>query len=133
MFLGLASGNNTYSGRVEVFYNDQWGTVCDDFWMINDASVACRQLGFPYGASEAISQYGGGTGPIWLDDLDCWATGDDLFNCVRRGNIDIGTNNCVHSEDAGAVCIPVRKFHRFQCSYTVTSCLFCVHVLYRTC
>ena len=86
---------------------NEWGTVCDDFWQINDASAACRQLGFPYGASEAITQFGGGTGQIWLDNLGCSATANNLFNCP--GN-SIGDHNCVHSEDAGAVCIPVRKF-----------------------
>ena len=109
----MVGGNNTYSGRVEVFTRNEWGTVCDDGWQLNDASVACRQLGFPYGASEAISQFGGGTGPIWLDNLGCYATGDSLFDCV--GN-PIGIHNCVHSEDAGAVCIPVRKFEIFYCS-----------------
>ena len=111
----MVGGNNTYSGRVEVFANNQWGTVCDDFWQLNDASVACRQLGFPYGASEAITQaqFGSGTGPIWLDNLHCSATGNSLFNC--QGNA-IGNHNCDHSEDAGAVCIPVRKFKVLYCS-----------------
>ena len=34
------------SGRVEVCFNETWGTICDSFWTVNDGRVACRQLGF---------------------------------------------------------------------------------------
>ena len=44
--LQLANGIIDNEGRVEICYNNVWGTVCDNSWSSNDAKVVCRQLGY---------------------------------------------------------------------------------------
>jgi deleted-in-malignant-brain-tumors protein 1 len=91
------------TGRVEVFYNGQWGTICDNGWDIDNAKVVCRQLRYKY----AIRALGGsdvpdGTGKIWLDDVDCGGTEQKLASCAHTA---WGNNNCHHAEDAGVECL----------------------------
>jgi len=42
--LRLVRGETEREGRLEVRYNDLWGTVCDDYFNNVDAGVACREL-----------------------------------------------------------------------------------------
>ena len=46
----LADGPDQYTGRLEVCYNGQWGTVCDDLFGQEEATVACRSAGLPDGS-----------------------------------------------------------------------------------
>ncbi|XP_063951456.1 deleted in malignant brain tumors 1 protein-like [Lytechinus pictus] len=100
----LIGGGAAYQGRVEIFYNFQWGTVCDDSWDLQDATVVCRQLGFT-GATDAPQRahFGAGSGAILLDDLRCTGSESMLVNCPGA---DFYQHNCVHNEDASVICIP---------------------------
>ena len=99
----LVGGNNTAEGRVEVFHDGSWGTVCDDNWNLEDANVVCRMLGYT-GATGAIccARFGLGFGrPILLDDVQCSGAEGNLGECEHRG---FGVHDCTHFEDAGVIC-----------------------------
>ncbi|XP_071498746.1 uncharacterized protein [Diadema antillarum] len=98
----LRGGSSAREGRVEIFYDGAWGTVCDDFWDLNDAHVVCRMLGYP-GAERAVGRasFGEGQGQIVLDDVQCEGSEQNLTECRHNG---YGVHNCRHSEDAGVEC-----------------------------
>ena len=129
----LVGGSNQYEGRVEVCIDDWWGTVCDDLWDNTDATVVCKQLGYMHtgglylqvqldleyfcsitrflyatgGTAYSDAHFGAGSGPIFLDDVQCTSSDSKLVECYSR---PILSHNCLHSADAGVGC----KGKRFQ-------------------
>lgn len=101
--LRLAGSSRESEGRVEIFHDGQWGTVCDDGWDIKEARVVCRQLKF-LGAKSVVTGeeiYGKASGPIWMDDTECDGTERYLHACKFKG---WGVTDCSHKEDIGVVC-----------------------------
>jgi len=100
--LRLVGGSTYKEGRVEMYYNGGWGTICDDLWDNLDAGVVCRQLGFgSYGTALTGTSVPDGSGSIWLDDVKCIGSEINILSCPRK---PVGSHNCGHSEDAGVRC-----------------------------
>uniref|UniRef100_A0A8D2AIB4 SRCR domain-containing protein n=1 Tax=Sciurus vulgaris TaxID=55149 RepID=A0A8D2AIB4_SCIVU len=102
LMVRLVNGKNQCEGRVEVYHNGTWGSVCDDLWSLPAAQVVCRQVGC--GAALAAPRsglFGHGSGPIFLDDVRCTGNESNLGQCHHLG---LSVHNCGHQEDAGAVC-----------------------------
>ncbi|XP_071264600.1 neurotrypsin isoform X2 [Salvelinus alpinus] len=98
----LVGGESVKEGRVEVYLQGVWGTVCDDGWTDVNAEVVCRQLGYSGVAKARVMAYfGEGEGPIHVDNVKCSGEERSLVDCLKQPT---GTHNCRHSEDAGVIC-----------------------------
>ncbi|KAL3971634.1 E3 ubiquitin-protein ligase [Sarotherodon galilaeus] len=96
------SGSTRCSGRVEIYHNSSWGTICDDDWDLNDAEVVCRQLDCGTALSATTkAHFGAGTGHIWLHFATCSGNENSLSECDRNG---LPKQSCGHHEDAGVIC-----------------------------
>ena len=100
----LVGGSGQHEGRVEVYHNGAWGTVCDDDWNLQDATVVCRQLGY-FDATAALGsdRFGAGSarGLISFSELACIGNESSISECPH---LLTSVHNCTHSEDVGVVC-----------------------------
>ncbi|XP_046745946.1 uncharacterized protein LOC124403977 isoform X2 [Diprion similis] len=100
----LSGSNNTNQGRVEVKVWGKWGQVCDDGFGMIAANVACKELGFIYGAQEVrpAGFYGNADSQLFLmDQLKCRGNETSLRECDFDG---WGVHNCLPEEAVGIVC-----------------------------
>ncbi|XP_025102866.1 deleted in malignant brain tumors 1 protein-like [Pomacea canaliculata] len=99
----LVKGTSRYNGRLELFYNGTWNTVCNDLFDAKEAKVACRMLGFNSSRALAVrtSMYGEDSAPILLDNVRCRGSEATLMQCQHNG---LYNNDCGHQEDLGVIC-----------------------------
>ncbi|XP_029592683.1 T-cell differentiation antigen CD6 isoform X3 [Salmo trutta] len=98
----LAGGSHHCEGRVELWREEKWGTVCDDSWDLRDGGVVCAQLGCgsALNVSGEDGSFEAGVGQVLLDEVNCGGSERNLWECPSMGTV----NDCGHKEDAAVVC-----------------------------
>ena len=106
----LAGGSGPDNGRLEVYFRNQWGSVCigvnSDMYAEQNAKVLCRSLGYGVGTvmKSSKKKYGTGNGPVWVKSLTCQSHVDPatIKDCVRQwGNA--GDDSCSNRKNELAV------------------------------
>ena len=100
----LDGGSNPLEGRVEVCFNNAWGTVCDNSFSTPDANVVCRQLGYRFNGTQVLSifEFSQGSGPIFLDEVACDGEERRIMEC---GGTAPGVHTCTHNQDVAIRCV----------------------------
>lgn len=98
----VGGGTIAPQGRVEVFHDGVWGTICKNSWGIEDANMVCRQLGYN-GAIMIphLAIFGPGKGVIWMDRLNCNGDENSITSCGHAG---WGVASRNHRYDASVIC-----------------------------
>jgi hypothetical protein len=151
----LVGGTSDHEGRLEIFHNGLYGTVCDDIVQasgnINSdtarealAAVVCRQLGYSLGGEEYDAT--GGDGQIWVDGAKPWVhyavnkqhqsggcvgTEQNLTQCPRI-SFEMHGGDCHHDEDVGIRCFTpatVRHYLATTVVHEVDAPSFCLRVV----
>ncbi|KAL6460189.1 hypothetical protein MHYP_G00319480 [Metynnis hypsauchen] len=100
--LRLRGGKGICSGRLEVYHNAEWGSICDDLWDIRDAQVVCRQLGCgPALSADGSAVFGAGNRTIWLNRVKCRGNEIHLWDCPHSLK---NHTDCSHRQDAVVTC-----------------------------
>ena len=114
----LVHGSSYNEGRVEVYYNGEWGTVCDNDWSEKKAKMVCMEL--RVGVFGIPDSFGPGSERVLLDNVICSDDDKTLASC---GHYGVGiTPFCSHSNDVGVKCFGMTKLDECYISYYFLVC-----------
>ena len=108
----VSTDDRSYTGRIEVFFNNEWGQVC---YQENDAvlSVVCAQLGYGSVGATPFRLSISRQIRIWLgNNVDCVGNEDTIFDCPSLEFTDVGKvvdGYCINGA-AGVIC-PICKHY----------------------
>ncbi len=94
-------GGGVHWGRLEIFYNATWFSLCGRSWSDADAHVACRQLGMAPGSTLDTALSLSEDSPWLLTDTQCTGNEKRLSDCIQHGATD--SVNCT-AELAAVMC-----------------------------
>ena len=100
----IRGGANHLEGRVEVFHDGKWGTVCADGWGIEEAMTVCRQLNLGF-ASKAVVEdnFGGEVLQVILSGVQCRVDAISIYKCEHD---ELENTTCSSKgRVAGVVCV----------------------------
>ena len=102
----LTNAQVPWQGRVEIFHDGRWGSVCDDSWGAANVGVICKQLGYGsagvlWDDSHIIFGPVDFNIPIWLDDVYCDGSEGSIEECDHG---PWGVTDCSHYQDVGVAC-----------------------------
>ena len=102
-----------------MYYNGEWGTVCDNKWSENKTKMLCIELGV--GLFGILDNFGPGTGRVLLDNVICSENDKTLSSC---GHYGVGiTPFCSHTNDVGVKCFGMTKLIKCYMNY-LFSCVY---------
>ncbi|XP_073421224.1 T-cell differentiation antigen CD6-like isoform X2 [Dendrobates tinctorius] len=98
--LRISGTHDPCAGRVEIFKDGFWGSVCHDGWDAMDAEITCKQMKCGSALSALGGSYfGSGHPQIHLNEVKCTGSENSLWECPANG-----TRECSTKEHAGVVC-----------------------------
>lgn len=99
----LIGGPSPKEGMVQVYYNNIWGSVCDQMWDAKDADVVCRTLGYT-GSTQPNNDahYGQGSATIWLNNVQCAGNESSILSCAHDG---LKMHTCANGNKANVSCV----------------------------
>ena len=84
--------NVSYAGRIEVFFNNEWGQWCHNIYREDALNVVCSQIG--YASMNSPSLFLGFTLPensrVWINDINCIGNESTLLECPSDVEFHVG-------------------------------------------